>query len=401
MAHRIALDPTAAQLNYFPRAAGTARFAYNWALAEWQRQFKAGEKPNQIALRRQLNAIKRIEFPWMTEVSKSVIQASIINLGRAYSHFFRRLKEGKRGKKLGYPQFKKRGKHDAFFAGTFPEFAIDGKGIRLPIIGWVRMHEKLRFNGVIKSASVSRSADRWFVSIVVDTETKQQSEKDDYDFVGVDLGVNILATCSDGQCFDGPKPLKRNLKKLRRYNRCLHRRKIASKNRRKTQEKLARLHYRNACIRKDCLHKITTHLAKTKRVVVLENLNVKGMTPKRSIADIGLYEFRRQLQYKSKIFGCEVIIADRFFSSSKRCSECGWIYHSLKRGEKEWTCQECGVVHNRDYNASKNLEWYGKQQLRPVRSESTPVESLALAPEDSGVKLGSRKQELDLVNDYS
>jgi len=319
VAHRIALDPNIKQVDYFKRASGTARFAYNWALTEWNAQYRNGDRPSEAALRRQLNAIKRQQFPWITEVSKSVIQAAIINLGDAWSRFFKGLKKAKA--KVNRPKLKKKGKRDSFYAGTFPEFAIDGKRIRLPVIGWVKMREALRFCGKIKSATVSRDADRWFVSVLVDANIDDNCPKDEHDFIGIDLGIKTMAECSDGRQFEAPKPLKRMLKALRRLNRRLHRRKIGGKNRAKTREKLARLHYRIKCIRQDCLHKATSTIAKTKRFVVLEDLNVAGMlklrSNARSISDIGFYEFRRQLEYKSKLYGCEVIIADRFFPSSK------------------------------------------------------------------------------------
>jgi putative transposase len=368
VAHRIALDPNIKQVDYFKRASGTARFTYNWALTEWNAQYRNGDRPSEAALRRQLNGIKRQQFPWMTEVSKSVIQAAIRNLGDAWSRFFKSLKEAKSSKrksgqaKFNRPKLKKKGQRDSFYAGTFPEFAIDGKRIRLPVIGWVKMREALRFSGKIRSATVSRDADRWFVSVLVDTKIDDNPVKDEHDFIGVDLGIKTMAECSDGRQFEAPKPLKRMLKALRRLNRRLHRRKIGGKNRAKTREKLARLHYRIKCIRQDCLHEATSTIAKTKRFVVLEDLNVASMlklrSNARSISDIGFYEFRRQLEYKSKLYGCEVVIADRFFPSSKRCSECGVI--NLIERTDEWTCMACGVVHQRDENAAKNLEWYGK-----------------------------------------
>jgi putative transposase len=228
------------------------------------------------------------------------------------------------------------------------------------------MREALRFSGKIKSATVSRDADRWFVSVLVDANIDDNCPKDEHDFIGIDLGIKTMAECSDGRKFHAPKPLKRRLKALQRLNRCLHRRKKGGNNRAKTREKLARLHYRIKCIRQDCLHKATSTIAKTKRLVVLEDLNVAGMlklrSNARSISDIGFYEFRRQLEYKSKLYGCEVIIADRFFPSSKRCSECG-VINPVERTD-EWTCMACGVVHQRDENAAKNLEWYGKSRRK-------------------------------------
>lgn len=166
IAHKIALDLNNAQATYMARAAGTARFAYNWALAEWQRQYEACKadaslpKPSQMALRRQLNSIKGERFPWMLEVTKNAPQMAIIQLGQAFKNFF--------AGRAKFPKFRKKGLHDRFSL-TNDQVNIDGSRIRIPKLGWVRMRETLRFTGKIMSATVSRVADRWFVSITVDT----------------------------------------------------------------------------------------------------------------------------------------------------------------------------------------------------------------------------------------
>jgi len=225
VAHKIALNPTTDQAVYFARACGVARFAFNWALAEWQRQYKEGGKPSEGALRRQLNSIKRSEFPWMLEVTKVAPQQAIKNLGSAFKRFF----EGK-GK---YPKFKKKGVRDSFRAENGPEtFAFDGKRIRLPVAGWVRMREALRFNGKILSATVSRVADRWFVSVTVEVAHQVPVRENQVAAGGVDLGVKALATMSDGGTVEGPKALRSNLKRLRRLSRSLSRKVKGSANRR-------------------------------------------------------------------------------------------------------------------------------------------------------------------------
>lgn len=161
LAHKIALDPNVEQAVYFARACGTARFAWNWALSEWQRQYKEGGKPSEAALRKQLNTAKREQFPWMLEVTKVAPQQAIKNLGAAFKRFF----EGK----AKYPRFKKKGIHDSFRAENGPgTFAFDEKRIKLPVVGWVKMREILRLEGKILSATVSRVADRWFVSVTVE-----------------------------------------------------------------------------------------------------------------------------------------------------------------------------------------------------------------------------------------
>ncbi len=357
VAHKIALDPNDKQATYFARAAGTARFAYNWALAEWQRQYEAWKqdnslpKPSQAALRRQLNAIKREQFPWMLEVTKNAPQMAIIQLGEAFKNFF--------AGRAKYPKFRKKGVHDRFTL-TNDQFSIDGCRIRIPNLGWVRMRESLRFNGKIMSATISRVADRWFVSITVDTEDPPKSRAENQGTVGVDLGVAALATLSTGETITGPKPHKALLDRLRRLSRSLSRKQKGSSNRRKARAKLARLHARIANIRSDALHKLTTEITRRFHTIGIEDLNVRGMAKNRrlarSIADMGFFEFRRQLEYKATMRGGVVVVADRWFASSKTCSACGSVQEAMPLSVRQWICPDCGTRHDRDLNAAINLK---------------------------------------------
>ncbi|WP_174502099.1 RNA-guided endonuclease TnpB family protein [Acidiphilium sp. C61] len=358
IAHRIALDPNNVQATYLARAAGTARFAYNWALAEWKRQYEAWKadnslpKPSQAALRCQLNAVKREQFPWMLEVTKNAPQMAIIQLGQAFQNFF--------AGRARYPQFRKKGVHDRFTL-TNDQFDIDGSRIRIPNLGWVRMRETLRFAGKIMSATISRVADRWFVSIAVDTPDSSHLPKaENQGEAGVDLGVSALATLSTGEVIPGPKPHKALLDRLRRLSRSLSRKQKGSTNRRKAKAKLAKLHASIAAIRSDALHKLTTDLTRRFHTIGIEDLNVRGMVRNRhlarSIADMGFFEFRRQLEYKAAIRGGQVVVADRFYASSKTCSACGHKLDNLPLPVREWTCPSCGTVHDRDVNAAVNLK---------------------------------------------
>ena len=321
LAHRIRLDPNNVQATYLGRAAGTARFAFNWGLAEWERQYKAWkaggqELPTEAALRRQLNAIKREQFPWMLEVTKTAPQMAIIQLGEAFKNFF--------AGRARYPRFRRKGVHDRFTL-TNDKFAVDGCRIRIPKLGWMRMREALRFTGRIMSATISRVADRWFVSITVDTDDLSHlPAAENQGTVGVDLGVLALATLSTGEVIAGPRPHKALLGRLRRLSRGLSRKAKGSANRKKARAKLARLHSRIATIRAAALHRLTTDLTRRFHTIGIENLNVRGMLANRSlagsIADMGFFEFRRQLEYKAAMRGGQVVLADRFFASSKRCS---------------------------------------------------------------------------------
>lgn len=357
IAHRIALDPNNVHATYFARAAGTARFAYNWALAEWQRQYEAWkanealQKPSQMALRRQLNAIKREQFPWMLDVTKNAPQMAIIQLGEAFKNFF--------AGRARYPQFRRKGVRDRFTL-TNDQFSLDASRIRIPNLGWVRMRETLRFTGKIMSATVSRVADRWFVSINVDVpDMSHLPEAENQGVVGVDLGVSTLVTLSTGEKVVGPKAHTALLTRLRRLSRSLSRKQKGSASRRKAKSKLAELHARIAAIRSNALHKLTTDLTSRFHTIGIEDLNVRGMTQNRrlarSIADMSFFEFRRQLEYKADMRGGQVVVANRWFASSKTCSHCYHKLGALSLNVREWTCPACQTIHDRDVNAAVNL----------------------------------------------
>ena len=390
IAHKIALDPSNVQATYFAKAAGVARFAYNWALAEWKRQYDAWKadnslpKPSQAALGRQLNAIKLEQFPWMLEVTKNAPQMAIIQLGQAFKNFF--------AGRAKYPKFRKKGAHDRFTL-TNDLFSVEGSRIRIPKLGWVRMRESLRFAGKIMSATISRVADRWFVSIVVDTEDPPKRKAENQGIVGVDLGVSALATLSTGETITGPKPHKALLDRLRRLSRSLSRKQKGSRNRQKAKAKLARLHARIANIRADALHKLTSDLTSRFHTIGIENLNVRGMMRNRhlarSIADMGFSEFRRQLEYKAAMRGGQVVVADRWFPSSKTCSACGSVQEAMPLSVRQWICPDCGACHDRDVNAAINLK-----NMAASSAVSACGEEGSGRARKSAVKPASTKQEI-------
>jgi len=357
IAHRIALHPNNVQATYLARAAGVARFAYNWALSEWRRQYVAHQAdpelptPSQFSLRRQLNAIKREQFPWMMNVTKCAPQMAIIQLGEAFKNFF--------AHRARYPKFRRKGV-DNRFTLTNDEFRVDGKRFYIPKLGWVRMREALRFTGRIVSATVSRRADRWHVSITVDATDASLSPAENQGVVGIDLGVSALATLSTGEQWLGPKPLRSLLDRLRQLARSLSRKVKGSRNRDRVKRRLARLHARIANMRRDGLHKLTTSVTRRFHTIGIEDLNVKGMLANRhlsrAIADMGFHELRRQLSYKAAWRGGHVVVVDRWYPSSKTCSCCGYRLKELALGTRSWTCPGCGVHHDRDINAAVNLK---------------------------------------------
>jgi putative transposase len=361
IAHKIALNLNNTQATYCLQAAGTARFAYNWALAEWTAQYQAWkqdnsqQKPTEAALRRQLNALKRAQFPWMLKVTKNAPQMAIIQLGEAFKNFF--------AGRANYPQFKKKGKNRESFTLTNDQFAVEASRIRIPHLGWVRMRESLRFKGKILSATLSRIADRWYASISVETDDNSHlPSAENQGVVGVDLGVKALATLSTGEVIAGTKPLKCLINRLKRLSRSLSRKIKGSANRAKAKAKIAKLHAKVRFIRQNTLHQLTTSLTRRFHTLGIENLNIKGMVKNRklsrAISDMGFFEFRRQLEYKAQMRGGIVVVADRWFPSSKTCSVCGDVKTTLPLSVREWTCPHCQTHHDRDINAAINLANY-------------------------------------------
>jgi putative transposase len=384
LAHRIRLDPTSAQRDYFARAAGTARRVWNWALAEWQRQLSAGQRPDAMTLKKQFNRIKYAHpdwlgadgQPWLRTIHRDAHAQPFANLANAWRRYFAARREQKSAHP---PVFKKKGHcRDSFYVAN-DKLRLDGMAVVLPKVGRVMLRETLRWPGKIMGASVSREADHWFLALQVDVPEQVAHRSRSRDGVtGVDLGISAAATLSSGEKFTAPRPLKAALRRLRirsrRQSRKLEAAKAGagitgripkgtrlpfSKNRNKGARSLARLHAHIARVRADFMHKLTTRLCRENQTVVIEDLNVSGMLANarlsRAIADAGFYELRRQLQYKALRYGTTVVLADRWYPSSKLCSICGERYGNLGLGERAWTCAACGARHDRDVNAAINL----------------------------------------------
>jgi len=404
-AYKTELDLNNKQRTLCAKHAGTARFAYNWGLERKISAFQAGlSTPTAIDLHRELNALKKTELSWMYEVSKCAPQESLRNLDKAFANFFRRVatkrgsatalstkKAGQLNGKVGFPKFKSKKCGLGSFRLTGKITVIKNK-IKLPRLGWLRLKEKgyIPTDSVkILSVTVSEKARHWFVSVQVEQEICSEFPATGSP-LGVDLGIKHMAVISDGREFENKKALRFSLRKLRRAQRELSRRKKGGRNREKSRRKVAKLHYRIANIRKDAIHKATssicclrcTHpddsetqlriaehkandiVAKTKpveqrpSVVVIEDLSVENLLKNqklaRAISDVGFFEFRRQLTYKTAWNGISLLVADRFFPSSKLCSACGEINDDLTLNDREWTC-DCGAHHDRDRNAAQNL----------------------------------------------
>ena len=363
-AYKTELDLNNTQKTACARHAGAARWAYNWGLARKMEAYQNGEKvPTAIDLHRELNLLKQSELSWMYAVSKCAPQEALRNLDQAYAHFFRRVKEKKAGRKVrvGYPKFKskKNGLGGFRLTGAIHIFE---NAIQLPRLGRLRLKEcgYLPVEDVhILGVTVSERAGRWFVSVQIERDIPDP--KPTYKPVaGVDLGILALATVSDGTRIENPRAFKSRLRKIKRLQRGVSRRKKGSANREKAVRRLARAHLRVANVRKNALHQVTSRLARTKSAVVLENLNVSGMVKNHHLAqaimDVGFYEFRRQMLYKGHWYGCQFILADPFYPSSKRCSQCGHIKVEMGLSERVYICDHCGWKVDRDLNAAINLE---------------------------------------------
>lgn len=285
----------------------------------------------------------------MYEVSKCAPQEALRDLDRAFKNFF----QGR----AKYPHFKKKGIHDSFrLTGTIKVFP---KHVQLPRLGKIRVKEETaKFKGKILSATVSREADRWYVSLAVEVEISDPVPVVG-EPVGIDVGLNHFAVLSTGEKIEAPKILEKNLKRLKKLSRQHSRKQKGSSNRKKSALKLAKLHRKIKNQRRDFLHKLSTKLAKTKPVIVIEDLAVKNIIRNkhlsRYIADAGWGEFRRMLEYKTKWYGSKLAIVPRFYPSSRMCSECGYVLPEIKLSMRRWVCPKCGTYHDRDINAAINL----------------------------------------------
>ena len=440
LAHRILLIPTCSQAAYFKQACGTKRFVWNEALRAWNDQFacaaeaakaasvvakteglrkptakrfvkaaidEVGGWPKTSVLKATFNEHKYYAFPWLEDIHRDAHSQPFADLSDAFVRFRKGL--AKR------PKFKKKHRcRDSFYVAN-DKFEIDGKTIRLPIVGGVKLSEALRFTGKIMSATVSRTADKWFVSVSVETDTPRpvKFKKDGATrcsaaplledqrrhVIGVDLGILHAVVTSAGVVYDAPKPLKHVLAKLRRLQRSQARRLTAgrkafpkdknyrSQNWKKGNQQLARLHTRAARIRIDFVHKTTTDICRENQAVVIEDLNVKGMLRNhclaRALSEAMFGEIRRQLAYKADIYGTRLLVADRWLPSSKKCSRCGVVGPGMDLSQRTFKCAACGLKLDRDLNASLNLEneyprLEGNRHLRtgrrgsPLRSGKQP-----------------------------
>ena len=361
LAHKIELRPTPQEAEYLDRACGSRRHCFNQLLAHFS---KPDVKWSKAAAYQHYIKVLRVEFPWYEEVSSRVTRNAIDDLDSAYKHFFRRVKSGQ---KPGYPRFKKKGQSDSFAMRESTKFDVDGRTLRIEKLKTrISMAQVVRWDGEAKQATISKRAGRYFASVLVDATNYKQHDQQN-DIVGVDFGVKNLAILSTGEKVPASNRLKSSLRRLKRLQRNLSRKQNGSERRAKAKQRVSRLHLRVANQRAAMLHELSDKLTREYKVVVIEDLNVRGMVKNRSLAravsDAGFGMLRQQLEYKAHLRGGHVVVADRFFASTKTCSDCGEKNPHVVLGVDEWCCPACGSTHDRDTNAAINLMKYGRDTL--------------------------------------
>ena len=375
---KVALDPTPRQERLLESHAGVARFAYNKGLAHVKAMLERGDKPewSYYALRRWWNRAKAVLAvdettgePWWRENSKEAYNSGLESLADALKNFSKSRKGRRKGRRMGFPRFKSKDSGIRRFAYTTGSFGIidhDPYALKLPRIGRVHCMEDAskRVDGArVLRMSVSRHAGRWQASLTVEREDFPVPKSPRGGNVGIDLGVKELATLSDGTVIHNPHALKSNLRRLKRAQRSMSRKQKGSNRRRKARLRVARLHARVSNLRSDALNKTTAMLAHAYADISIEDLNVAGLVRNHRLArvveDAAFAEFRRQLEYKTARTGARLHVIDRWYPSSKTCSNCGTVKAKLSLSERVYHCEKCGLVIDRDVNAAINIRVAG------------------------------------------
>lgn len=362
--HRIQLLPNNKQRTVFVQWCGAARWTYNWGLGQKKEAYeREGKSLGAYALSKDITELKRTEeYSWLKDVAKSVPRMALQQLDEAYANFFRRCKNGET--KKGFPCYRSRKRSRMAFHLEPDTVKVNGKRVRIPKLGWVRMTKPLRFEGkLVGTVAVSEKAGKWYVSFNVKTEHISVERQGGN--VGIDLGVRTLATLSDGITYENPKAIKRYEGLLARAQRQLARKQKGSNRKANAKLRVQRIQKRIADIRANAIHQATTDIVRQYGFIAMEDLNVWGMVKNhclaKSVSDAAFGEFRRQMGYKLGWSNGELVLVNRWFPSSKLCSKCGCINGNLTLADREWTCPDCGTHHDRDENAAKNILAKGLQ----------------------------------------
>ena len=347
-AHTIKLKPNKAQAVLLSKTVGTARFTYNWGLARWNELYERGERCSWMELSR----LWTQERPdWSKETYRGSQTTALRQLGGAFQAFFQGFRS--------HPTFHRKGQKDSFYVDSF-HAKLRGNKVQFPSIGRVRMAETLRYEDCkIMSYTVRRKADGWYVVIQVELEEDRRTDSES--FVGVDVGCKHLAVASDGTVCDTPGKLKDLERQLRRRQRLLARKAKGSKNRQKARLRVSRTFQRIQNIKNDTVHKFTATVAKNHGTVCLETLDVKSMHTgenkyvRKGVQNSCMSEIHRQLRYKCNNF----IEVDKYFPSSKTCSNCHSLNADLDLSDRVYKCDNCHIELDRDLNAALNLRQEG------------------------------------------
>lgn len=415
---KVALDPTPRQVRLLRSHAGAARFAYNAGLAHVKDMLEKGEPPewSHYSLLRWWNANKDTlavnldtGVVWWSQNSKEAYSMALWGLARGLSNWSKSRKGRYKGKRVGFPRFKSKNAVMRFAYSTCitAPTARDPYGLKLSRIGRVHCMENVykRVDGArIIRVSVSYRAGRWYAGLTVERESPNVC-RPKRGVVGVDLGIKYLATLSDGTVIPNTRALDAGLKALRKAQQALNRKTMGSVRREKAKERVARLHARVTDARMDAINKATTMIARTYSVVCIEDLNVAGMVKNRhlarSMSDASLGEFRRQLEYKTARTGTSLRVIDRWYPSSKTCSNCGTVKAKLSLNERVYHCDVCGLSMDRDLNAAINLMVAGSapetlnarggdvRRADIVSGNADPDETRTKQSPEGGVRLGA------------
>ena len=349
--HKIALRVTPKEDAWFRSQCGYARFACNSALADFKAGLDADIFYSGVDLNNRFNRRKKA-YHWTKAQDQRAALYAIRNLTEGIKRW--------KDKVSRFPKFKRRG-HRRSYTTDEQAVKVEGRRIKLPKIGWVKMFQELRFEGEIIRVTISKTAHRWFVSITVDTGTPNTPrDTRGLPVIGVDVGINSLATLDTGKHYENPRPLKRYEKKLACEQRKLSRKEFLSNNWCKQKERVAKLQYKIACIRNDAHHQATTEIVNMASAIGIETLKVTNLLKNRKLAkalsDSALGGFLEKLKSKAEVLGIPVIEAPHFFASSKTCSSCGYVKDELSLSERVFHCEFCYTSIDRDRNAAINLK---------------------------------------------